>query len=78
MIVISMELRQFLIPMQRHVRGVDIEDQFLWRLVLCRDELFKQHAIQGDHIRTRGPRFQTREGRRTRQLVDLAHGRLHQ
>ena len=60
MIVISMELRQFLIPMQRHVRGVDIEDQFLWRLVLCRDELFKQQAIQGDHIRTRGPRFQTR------------------
>ena len=46
-----MELRQFLIPMQRHVRGVDIEDQFLWRLVLCRDELVKQHAIQGDHIR---------------------------
>ena len=60
MIVISMELRQFLIPMQRHVRGVDIEDQFLWRLVLRRDELFKQQAIQGDHIRTRGPRFQTR------------------
>ena len=50
-IVISMELRQFLITVQRHVRGVDIEDQFLWRLVLCRDELVKQHAIQGDHIR---------------------------
>lgn len=66
-----------LLPVQRHVGGIDIEHQFLGRLGLAGDELLHQHFVQCSRMLGRGRRLQTAEGRRAGQRLSAAHGRLH-
>lgn len=78
MVVIAVELRPFLLAVQRHVGSVDIEDQFARCLLLRGDELLDQHAVERHHVGAGRARLQAREGRAAGQFLDLAHRRLHQ
>jgi len=77
-IVVAVELRAFLIAVQWHIGGIDVEDQFARHLPLRGDELLDQHLVQGHDIGPCRARFQPREGRRAGQFLDFAHRRLHQ
>ncbi len=58
LIVVAVKWGEFLMPVQRHIGGVDVEDQLARCLRLGRDELLNQHPIQGHHIGTAGTGFQ--------------------
>lgn len=77
-IVIAVELRQLLVAVQGHVGGVDSRSRINRSFLLCRNELFDQHAVQGHDIGARRARLQAREGRAAGQFLDSAHGGLHQ
>ena len=75
MIVVAVTLGQLLIAVQGHVRGVDVEDEFVRRLRLRGDERFDPHPVQGHPI---GAGLQPRERGATGQGCHLAHRRLQQ
>ncbi len=64
--------------MQRHVGGVDVEDEFARCPMLRRDELLDQHPVQGHHIGARGVGLQAGEREAADQCFDLALRRLRQ
>jgi len=72
------KLRQLLRAVQRHVRGVDVQHQFLGRCRMAGHELIQQHAMQCHGLRARGPVLQAAEGGRRGQGLIAAHRRLHQ
>jgi hypothetical protein len=72
------KLGQFLIPMQRHIGGVDVEDEFVRRSRLRGDELFNEHPIQSHHIGAGGSGLQAGERGAAGQGCHLAHRRLQQ
>jgi hypothetical protein len=72
------KLRQLLRAVQRHVRGVDVQHQFLGGGRMAGHELIQQHAMQRHGLRARGPVLQAAEGGRRRQGLIAAHRRLHQ
>jgi hypothetical protein len=78
LVVVGVELRQLLLPMQRHVRGVDVEHQFLGGTLVAGDELVDEHAMQRPRLRARGPVLQSAERRGRGQGLIATHGGLHQ
>ena len=78
LVVVGVELRQLLLPMQRHVRGVDVEHQLFWRCAVAGDELIDEHAVQRPGLRPRGPILQAAERRGRGQGLVAPHGGLHQ
>jgi hypothetical protein len=78
LVVVGVELRQLLLPTQRHVRCVDIEHQFFWRCAVAGDELIDEHALQRPSLCTGGPVLQSAEGRGRGQGLIATHGGLHQ
>jgi len=69
---------QFLPPVQRHIRGVDVEHELGGRAPVSGDELLDQHPVQRHGLGARGPRFQPAQRRRGGQGVDATHRCLQQ
>jgi hypothetical protein len=61
-VVIAVRRGQFLIPVQRYIGGVDVEDEFAWRPRLRCNERLDQYPVQGHEIGTaRVARVSSRE-----------------
>ena len=58
LIVVAVKLGEFLMPVQRHIGGIDVEDEFPRRPQLGRNERLDQYPIQGHKIGTAGAGFQ--------------------
>jgi hypothetical protein len=71
------EVPALLLTVQRHVGGVDVENQLLGRLGVAGDELLHQHTVQCGCMRRRGPGLQATQGRAAGQRLGTAHRRLH-
>ena len=78
LVVEAVELAQLLLPVQRDIRGVDVEHQPAGRALVRGDELLDQHLVQRRALRARGPGLQpTQRGRAGQRLVSPQR-RLHQ
>lgn len=73
-VVVRAEVPFVLLAMHRIVGGIEVQDQFLWRLGQRGDELLDQHAMQIDHRLAVGARFEAAQGRARRAV--LVRGRL--
>jgi hypothetical protein len=78
MVVVGVELREFLLAMQRHVRGIDVEHQLVGCTAVAGDELVDEHAVQRPGLRLCGAVLQAAEGRRRGQRLIATDGGLHQ
>ena len=67
MIVVAVEEASFLLPVQRHVGGVEVQHQTLRPPALRRHELVEQHPVQADRVRPRRGLLPTTQGGRTGQ-----------
>ena len=75
-VVVGVEVAAFLLTVQWHVSGIDIEHQFLGRLDVAGDELPHQHLVQRGGVLGRGARLQTAERGRRAQWLGAAHSGL--
>ena len=77
-VVMGVKLGTLLIPVQRDVRGIDVQNHFPWRQGMRGDVLLDQDAVQGHHIGSGRSCLEPRERRAAAQLARRAHRRLHQ
>ncbi len=75
-VVVEVEVRPFLLSVQRHVSGVDVEHQLARCLATPGDERLQQHPVQRRGMRGRGRALQAAERGGRRQLLGPAHRRL--
>lgn len=78
MVIVSVELREFLLAVQRHVRGIDVQHQFLGWPLVGSNELLDEHTVQCPRLRACSPVLQPAErGRRGQRRIAPDSG-LHQ
>ena len=77
-VVVGVELREFLLSVQRHIGSVDVEHQLGRRHPMCGDELRDQHFVQRPGLGTSGAVLEPAEGGRRSQWHIAADGGLHQ
>jgi transposase len=77
-VVVGVELRVFLVAVQRHVRRVDVEHQFRGGLLVRGNELFDKHTVQRPGLRARSPILQPAERGGRGQRLSAPNRGLHQ
>lgn len=77
-VVIGVELLEFLPAVQRNVRGIDIQNQLFGWTGKAGNEMVNQHLVQRPGIGAAGTGLEPTEGGRTGQCLIAPDGRLHQ
>jgi len=76
-VVVAVEEASLLLAVQRVVGGVEVQHQFLGRLLEAGDELFDEQLAQAHCCGPVGPLLQAAQRRRAGHLTVHADGRLH-